>query len=73
MQQYIYKDIFKGKARELLIVSKENSTEYRIFCDGSLLGILLKDIASQPEPKWTTVYNILKPIAGRIGQFIDSH
>lgn len=73
MQQYIYKDIFKGKARELLIIGKEDSNEYRIFCDGSLLGILLKDTENQPEPKWTTVYNILKPIAARIGQFIDNH
>jgi len=73
VQQYIYKDIFKGKARELLIIGKEDNTEYRIFCDGSLLGILLKDTVSQPEAKWTTVYNVLKPIAGRIGHFIDSH
>jgi hypothetical protein len=73
VHQYIYKDIFKGKARELLIIGKEDSSEYRIFCDGSLLGILLKDTESQPEPKWTTVYNILKPVAGRIGQFIDNH
>ena len=71
MQQYIYEDQYKGQPRKLLIVSSADQTGYRVFCEGAFLGAiqLLQD---NDTISWKTEYNILKPIAAKIGAHITS-
>jgi hypothetical protein len=73
MQQYIYEDRFKGKPRQLLILTVTEGEEYRVFCDSNFLGILKQTLTDDgSESIWLTEYNILKPIAAKIGGFIIS-
>lgn len=71
MQQYVYRDIFKGEPRELLIISQQENTVYRIYCDGIFLGILQQKKNNAGKSDWTTVYNVLKPVARHIGMFLE--
>lgn len=71
MKQYIYNDIFKGKARELLIIGQMDRAEYRVYCENNMIGIMLKDPSKPLEQQWSTVYNLLKPIAKKLGKHID--
>lgn len=70
MQQFIYEDQYKGKPRKLLILMPQDGLEYRVFCDSVFLGSirLVKD--SLMVMSWKTEYNLLKPIAAKIGEFI---
>lgn len=72
MQQYTYEDQYQGKPRKLLILIAADGTEYRVFCDSSFLGIL-KPVAGADglSTTWKTDYNILKPIAAKIGAAIN--
>lgn len=71
MQQYIYEDQYKGKPRELLILSPAEGTEYRVFCEGAFLGSV-KQLQVGTKTDWKTEYNILKPVAAKIGAYISS-
>jgi hypothetical protein len=68
MSQFIYNDLHKGKPRTLLILKVAETEEYRVFCESVLLGILRAERGSDGSGiLWKTEYNILKPIAGKIG------
>ncbi|MET1055236.1 MAG: hypothetical protein ABWY16_08000 [Pedobacter sp.] len=68
--QYIYEDQYKGKARKLLIFPPNEGQDYRVFCQGSFLGSIRPVTGGDEAVIWKTEYNILKPIAGKIGEFI---
>lgn len=70
MAQIEYKDIFKGKPRTLLIL--ESDTDYRIFCENAFVGSLTF-ADTDGAGRWTTVYNLLKPIAVKLGAHIEQN
>lgn len=72
MEQYTYEDQYKGKPRKLLILLSPGAEEYRIFCDADFLGSIKPAESADQEIKWKTEYNILKPIADKIGSYILS-
>lgn len=71
MQQYLYEDQYKGKPRKLLILMQPDGTDYRVFCDSNFLGTI-KQVIQENVISWKTDYNILKPIAGKIGESITA-
>lgn len=71
MQQYLYEDQYKGKPRKLLILMQPDGTDYRVFCDSSFLGTI-KPVTQENLTIWKTEYNILKPIAAKIGESITA-
>lgn len=72
MQQYIYEDEYRGKSRKLLILFSAESREYRVFCESQFLGLIKSDLGINDGISWKTDYNILKPIVGKIGSYIES-
>ena len=71
MQQYQYDDHYKGKPRKLLILMPPDGIDYRVFCDASFLGTI-KPVTVNDQTTWKTEYNMLKPIAGKIGAHIEA-
>lgn len=45
--------------------------DYRVFCDASFLGTI-KPVTVNDQTTWKTEYNMLKPIAARIGACIEA-
>lgn len=72
MQQYIYEDQYRGKPRKLLILTPSDGTAYRVFCDADFLGSITPVADDHAGITWKTEYNILKPIAAKIGEHIAS-
>lgn len=72
MEQYVYKDEYRGKIRNLLVVYSAESDEYRVFLESQLLGMMryVEDGAGQFV--WKTDYNMLKPIVSKIGAYIEA-
>lgn len=71
MQQYLYEDIYKGQPRKLLILMPQEGTDYRVFCESNFLGSVRLITGDNGIAVWKTDYNILKPIALKIGQSIE--
>ena len=72
MDEYIYRDEYRGKTRELLILFSAGSQDYRVFSEGQLLGIMTASTPLDETKIWKTDYNALKPIASKIGAYIIS-
>ena len=72
MDEYIYRDEYRGKRRELLILFSANSRDYRVFAEGQLLGIMTSSTPPDTVRTWKTDYNALKPIVSKIGNYIVS-
>jgi len=71
MEQYIYEDEYRGQKRNLLIISGEDDTSYRVFLDAKFIGAISHEISDELVI-WKTEYNILKPIANKIGKWIEN-
>lgn len=71
MQQYEYHDIYKGKPRKLLILIPPDGLDFRVFCESDFLGSL-QFVQDGDAIVWKSAYNILKPIAAKIGAHIES-
>jgi hypothetical protein len=71
MQQYTFEDQYKGKPRKLLILMPQDGLDYRVFCDASFLGSI-RPVQDDNGVTWKTEYNILKPVAKKIGESIES-
>ncbi|MET4142996.1 hypothetical protein [Pedobacter sp. UYP1] len=71
MEQYIYEDDYRGQKRNLLIISGEDDTSYRVFLDARFIGSISHEITDELVI-WKTDYNILKPIANKIGKWIEN-
>ncbi|CAM4345715.1 hypothetical protein SAMN06265348_112130 [Pedobacter westerhofensis] len=69
--QYIYEDHYKGKPRKLLVLLLNEGQEYRVFWDADFLGSIKPVRDEDGLLIWRTEYNILKPIAGKIGAYIS--
>jgi len=72
MQQYTYEDQYRGQTRKLLILSAGDGVAYRVFCGADFYGSITLQVAASGERIWKTDFNILKPIASKIGLFIES-
>ncbi|QNK62035.1 hypothetical protein H7F33_15985 [Pedobacter sp. PAMC26386] len=70
MEQYIYEDEYRGQKRKLLILSVEDGSGYRVFCESKFIG-LISPLVNDEAIIWQTDYNILKPIARKIGERIE--
>lgn len=71
MQQYLYQDQYKRKLRKLLILRSADGADYRVFCESAFLGTI-KSETQENQTRWKTEYNILKPIAAKIGESITT-
>jgi uncharacterized protein YukJ len=71
MEQYIYEDDYRGQKRNLLIISGKDDTSYRVFLDARFIGSISHEITDELVI-WKTDYNILKPIANKIGKWIEN-
>lgn len=71
MEQYTYEDEYRGQKRKLLILSGEEDTGYRVFLDAKFIGSISYEINNE-KVVWKTEYNILKPIATKIGEWIEN-
>ncbi|MBB5647724.1 hypothetical protein [Pedobacter cryoconitis] len=71
MEQYTYEDEYRGQKRKLLILSGEEDTSYRVFSDAKFIGSISHEINNE-KVVWKTEYNILKPIATKIGEWIEN-
>jgi hypothetical protein len=71
--QYIYEDQYKGKPRKLLIFPPNEGNDYRVFFEANFLGSITPALTEDGMLIWKTEYNILKPIAGKIGQYIEAN
>ena len=72
MQQYIYDDRYRGQVRKLLILGTAGGQEYRVFHETAFMGVLKMEEEDGAPTAWKTEYNLLKPIAAKIGAFIMS-
>jgi len=72
MQQYTYEDQYRGQTRKLLILSGDDKISYRVFCDANFFGSIIPEDTAAGQKVWKTDFNILKPIAAKIGLFIES-
>lgn len=72
MQQYIYDDQYKGQPRTLLILKQADGQDYRVFNGAQFLGAIQALRNDETGTVWKTEYNILKPIANKIGAFIEA-
>lgn len=70
--QYIYEDQYRGKLRKLLILVPQEGADYRVFHNADFLGSIKPLETGNGCVIWKTEYNILKPIAAKIGEFITS-
>lgn len=70
--QYLYEDQYKGKKRTLQIFSPTDGDSYRVFCEASFLGSITPVRNEDESVTWKTEYNIIKPVARQIGQYIES-
>lgn len=70
MEQYSYEDEYRGQKRNLLILSGEDDTSYRVFLDAKFIGSICHEINNELVI-WKTEYNILKPIVTKIGKWIE--
>lgn len=70
MQQFVYEDQYKGKPRKLLILMPQDGLDYRVFCDSIFLGSIRPVKDNNEITTWKTEYNILKPVAAKICEFI---
>lgn len=70
MEQYIYEDEYRGQKRNLLIISREDDTSYSVFLDARFIGSISHEMSNELVI-WKTEYNILKPIADKIGKWIE--
>lgn len=71
MEQYSYEDEYRGQKRKLLILSGEEDTSYRVFSDAKFIGSI-SFVINNEKVSWKTEYNILKPIASKIGEWIEN-
>jgi len=56
-----------------MIFPPNEGEAYRVFCDASFLGTITPVMNEDKVLIWKTAYNILKPIAAKIGAHIESH
>jgi len=70
--QYIYEDHYRGKIRKLLILVPREGSDYRVFHDSDFLGSIKPVDTGSGGILWKTEYNMLKPIALKIGAYIES-
>lgn len=70
MAEIEYQDIFKGKPRKMLILEPQSGSEYRVFVESAFVGSL-SFVAEDGNGSWKTTYNLLKPIAGKLGAHIE--
>ncbi|AMQ00197.1 hypothetical protein AY601_3329 [Pedobacter cryoconitis] len=71
MEQYNYEDEYRGQKRKFLILSGEENTIYRVFSEARFIGSISHEIDNE-KVIWKTEYNILKPIATKIGEWIEN-
>lgn len=71
MEQYIYEDEYRGQKRKLLILSVADGSGYRVFLADKFIG-LISPVISDEAVIWQTEYNMLKPIAKKIGEWIEN-
>jgi hypothetical protein len=71
MEQYIYEDEYRGQKRKLLILSVQNGSGYRVFSEAKFIGVI-SPVSNGNSIIWQTDYNVLKPIAGKIGEWIEN-
>ncbi len=71
MEQYCYEDEHRGQKRQLLILSVDDGTGYRVFCEAKFIGSI-SPVLRENVVIWQTDYNVLKPIARKIGEWITN-
>ncbi|MBB6500595.1 hypothetical protein [Pedobacter cryoconitis] len=71
MEQYIYEDEYRGQKRKLLILSVADSSGYRVFCETKFIGSI-NPVSNETGLVWKTEYDVLKPIARKIGEWIEN-
>ena len=71
MEQYSYEDEYRGQKRKFLILSGEENNIYRVFSEARFIGSISHKFHNE-KVIWKTEYNILKPIATKIGEWIEN-
>lgn len=71
MEQYSYEDEYRGQKRKFLILSGEENNIYRVFSEARFIGSISHESHNE-KVIWKTEYNILKPIATKIGEWIEN-
>jgi len=72
MHQFIYEDEYRGQPRKLLILKPVEGTDYRVFEDANFMGSIRPVAEGGSIVRWKTEYNVLKPIAKKIGEYVES-
>lgn len=69
--QYIYEDQYRGKLRKLVIFPPNEGQEYRVFCETNFIGSITPVSGDNNTLIWKTAYDILKPLARKLGVMIE--